>query len=342
MGSNPRHHIAVALLLLLAGGVSGAELEGAGGPTLLALDKASGTLAFVDPSTLAVDTTIAVGDFPHEVAVSADGRLAYVSNYGDRESPGNTLSVVDVPARRLVGTIVLEGYRRPHGLALTRDGRRLYVTVEANRAVLEVDVAGARVARVFPTGEEISHMVALAPDESRLYVTSIGSGALSVFRLADGATTRVPLGKGPEGLAVSPDGRFLWVANRSDGELVVLDTATDRAVDTLAAGEFPIRVAFTPDGGRVLVSDARGDGVAVFDAETRRLLARVPTGEMPIGILVEPDGAHFWVAQSERGRVTRFDLTGYEEVGHVIAGREPDGLGWARPRSAPAGAPAGE
>jgi YVTN family beta-propeller protein len=298
---------------------------------LLVVDAADDAVALVDPVTLRVDTTLTVGERPRAIAVSADGRFAYVSNYGSPdEEPGRSISVVDVPGRRVVSTISLEGYLGPRGLALARDGRRLFATIESRQAVLEIDAAEERISRVFATLQEGSCAVAIAADESQLYVANSGSASLSVIDLRSGSASRVPVGEDPEGLALSPDGRTLWVAVAGSGSVVVLDAAADRALDTLAAGRRPVSVAFTPDGRLALVTDAEGNDVAVFDAGARRQLVRIATGEMPVSVLVEPDGRYAWVAQARRDRLTRIDLTAMAEAGHVSPGREPVALAWAR------------
>ncbi len=309
---------------------------------LVVVNKTDGTVSLLDPGGGEPLAAIPVGHAPHEVVVSRDGRLAYVANYGDRETPGRTISVIDVPRRRVVSTIPLGEYRRPHGLALSRDGRRLFVTVEASQAVLEIDTASERVSRAFPTEQDVSHMCVLTPDEKKLYVANIGSRSVSVVHLERGSVSRVETGDGPEGIDVSPDGREVWVANRSGGDIAVLETRTDSVVARLPAGRFPIRVKFTPDGERVLVSDARGDEVLVFAARERAVQARIPTGRAPIGILVEPGGRSAWVAQTEADRVSRIDLARLAVASHATAGREPDGLGWAaRAEDSQAGLPAG-
>jgi YVTN family beta-propeller protein len=298
---------------------------------LLVVNTADDALAFVDPVALRVDSTITVGEGPRALAVSADGRFAYVSNYGSpEEEPGRTISVVDIPARRVISTILLDGYLSPCGLALARDARRLYATIESRQAVLEIDDEDGRISRVFATLQQRSHAVVLAADEGRLYVANAGSASLSVIRLQTGSVSRVAVGMDPEGLALSPDGRFLWVANRADGTVMVLDTGTDQVVDTLATGKGPLGVAFTPDGRRALVSNSLGNDVTVFDVGARKLVARIATGELPAGLLVEPDGRYAWVAQMRRDRLTRIDLATLKEAGHVIPGRAPAELGWAR------------
>jgi YVTN family beta-propeller protein len=302
----------------------------AGGKVLLVLNKSDDTLVFIDPATMKPVSTVAVGHGPHEVEVAKNGRVAYVANYGTRPEPGNTLSVIDVPGRKVVSTIDLGEYKRPHGLAITKDGRRLYVTVEENKAAIEIDTASERITRTFATEQDVSHMCVLTPNGKKLYVANIGSESVTVIDLEKESVSQIEVGEGPEGIDVSPDGQVVWVANRSGGDVMIIDTKTDEVVHTMVSGEFPIRVKFTPNGQQVLVSNARGNEVAVFDAKSREKVGVIPTGEVPIGILIETDGKHAWVAQTQADRVSRVDIAALEVTGHVSPGREPDGLGWAQ------------
>jgi YVTN family beta-propeller protein len=125
----------------------------------------------------------------------------------------------------------------------------------------------------------------------------------------------------------------------------VLEAATMRTLATIPTGAFPIRAKFTPDGRRVLVSAARAAELRVYDAAARREIATVPLaasgpvretvlgpvmgGAVPIGILVTPDGARAYVARAGADDVVVVDLARLEVVGTLVAGREPDGLGWS-------------
>src|ERR1700687_5053931 len=81
---------------------------------LLVLSKADHTLAIVDPSNLKAIARVPVGNDPHEVIASADGKTAYVSNYGG--GAFNTLAVVDLIAQKALPAIDLGALRGPHGL----------------------------------------------------------------------------------------------------------------------------------------------------------------------------------------------------------------------------------
>lgn len=86
-------------------------------PALLVLEKSDNTLAIVDPANLQVVARVAAGQDPHEVIASDDGKLAYISNYGGEGSTLNTISVVDLVARKALPPIDLGALRSAHGLA---------------------------------------------------------------------------------------------------------------------------------------------------------------------------------------------------------------------------------
>jgi YVTN family beta-propeller protein len=335
--------ILVALANLVFALVFGRALGAQG--TLIVLNKAEASASLLDATTGAVVATLPTGTGPHEVAVSPDGRWALVANYGARDA-GRTLTVLDVPARKVERTIDLGDYRRPHGVAWLSDGRRAAVTVEADGGVLLVDVAAGRVERLLPTRQRGSHMVAVAPAGRHAFVANIPDGSVTRVDLrGEDSAIVVPTGAGAEGIDVSPDGREVWVTNREDNTLTVLDAASMRALATIPTGAFPIRVKFTPDGRRVLVSAARAAELRVYDAAARRevaavslaasgpvretMLGPVMGGAVPIGILVTPDGARAYVARAGADDVVVLDLTALEVVGTLVAGREPDGLGWS-------------
>ena len=212
------NHIALALalgMLFVAGHVHAA--------TLIVANKAEATVSLIDLASGKIVATLPVGTGPHEVAVSPDGRLALIANYGTGAQPGSSLTLIDIPSAKVVKTIDLGEYRRPHGMAFIGNDRAL-VTSEANKALLEVDVAAGKVVRALPTGQEISHMVAVTPDGSRAFVANIRSGSITAFDLKEGKKIAdVQTGAGAEGIAVTPDGRQVWVTNREADTVAVVD-----------------------------------------------------------------------------------------------------------------------
>ena len=339
MSAAPR--IATSLLLAAAIGASPAAAE-----TLLVANKSDATVDLLDPASGEKRATLPTGQGPHEIAVSPDGRTAVISNYGHREEPGATLTVVDVPGVKVARTVDLGRHGRPHGLAWLSD-EALAVTVEGSGHLLVVEPASGAIRAAVETGQRVSHMVAVAA--GRAFVANIGSGTVTVVDLKRGAKLAdISTGEGAEGVDVSPDGREVWVTNRAADTLSVIDPESLEILATVPCPGFPIRVRVTPDGERVLVSAARSGEVVLFDrAERRELLRkkldlstvegyeerlfgdRFGDSPVPVGLVVSPDGATAWIAATQADAVVVVDTRDLVVKELLTAGREPDGMAWA-------------
>lgn len=324
------------------------------GDLIVVLEKDSARARLIDVNTGATVGTMPTGPFPHEVTASPDGRLAVVADYGTGPQAGRTLTVLDLPGRRVARTIDLGEYRRPHGIEwLPGPGSRVAVTVEQNQALLIVDVAAGRVERAVRTGQEGTHMVALGRD-GRAYTANMGSGSVSLLNLDDGAMVRTgAAGRSPEAIAVRPaarpDGRReVWTADRQLNRVTVLDATTLDSLAAFPSGRWPNRLQFTPDGRLALVSNAADGTVTVYDAAARRLTATIPMGDgpsgspsamnptgrsaMPLGILMAPDGRRAWVALNAAGVLAEVALPEGRVVRRLAAGAGPDGMAYAAAR----------
>jgi YVTN family beta-propeller protein len=299
---------------------------------LLVLNKSDATLVFADPASGKVSAPVPTGDGPHEIELSADGRTAFVSNYG-ASVPGNTLSVIDVVSRKELKRVDLGDLRRPHGLSFSKGS--LYFTVEGAQRIGRLDPATLRVDWTFETGQHGTHMVLASRDGRQLFATNMGSGNVSVLEQdskGEWRQTLVSVGAGPEGLDQSPDGKELWVAHSRDGGISIIDVATKEMFQTLdAQTQRSNRLKFTRDGARVLVSDLGAGELVVFDARSRQKLRSVKLGRAPTGILIAPDGRHAFVAVSGDNRIAVVDLESLSVARTIEPGNSPDGMAWARP-----------
>ncbi|MFQ5824397.1 MAG: cytochrome D1 domain-containing protein [bacterium] len=316
--------------------------------TLIVLNKSESSATLISLKRGEALAAIPTGKGPHEVAVSPDGYTAVISNYGAQE-PGSTLTVIDLRSQKVVKTIDLKKYQRPHGLVFLPDGERLLVTAEAQKALLIVDLDTGKVLEAIDTGQEVSHMVALVPKGKRAFVANIRSGSVTVIDLQKAkAVTTIKTGAGAEGIDISPDGREIWVSNRAEDRISIIDAESLKVVETLECKSFPIRLKFTPNGQYVLVSNAQSGDVAVFDTHQHKEVRRIPMevkaiegkeirlfsnrfGEspVPVGILIHPDGRHAYVANTNADLVTVIDLNTWKITNRLKAGREPDGLGFS-------------
>jgi YVTN family beta-propeller protein len=315
---------------------------------LIVASKSGNDVYFINRANGEILAVLPTGLEPHEVEVSDDGRVAVVCNYGNRENPGNTLSVYNVAALKPDKVIDLGRHTRPHGMQWLAGTNQLLVTAEGTRSLLLVDVKTGEVLQSMDTGEEVSHMVAAVPGLNRAFVPSIRTGNVAVFDLETGKLIKyIYSGKGAEGIDTSPDGREVWVTNRDENTITIIDTQSLEVIHQLPCDDFPIRAKFTPDGKKFLVSNARSGTIAVFDAFERKLITQIkltpPVPEntdaeryfaefegtsIPIGLVI-PDNATAYVANTRSDAVSVIDLNNYSIISHFAAGREPDGINFS-------------
>jgi YVTN family beta-propeller protein len=298
-------------------------------PALLVLNKGANELAIVDPVAMKVVAKIGTGVGPHEVAVSADSRTAFVANYGDK-NPGSSLSVIDL-ANLTEKPIELGALKRPHGI-LERDGK-VYFTSEIAKAIARFDPANANVDWILGTGQAITHMIAITKNGKKIFTANILSDSVTAIEQAQvpggWKVTQISVGKGPEAIDISPDETEVWTAHSQDGGVSLIDTASLKVKQTLPAlTKHSNRLKFTPDGKRVLISDPEGHEVVVLDVATRKEVKRVKTGGTPLGIQLVPDGTRAFVALADEGAVLAIDLKTLEIAGRVATGDGADGMAW--------------
>jgi YVTN family beta-propeller protein len=299
-------------------------------PALLVVNK-EGSLAIVDPASNAIIATVRTGDGPHECVASSDGKLAFVSNYGEGSSPGGTISVIDLMARRDLRRVDLGVLRGPHGLAFA--GGKLYFTAERNQVFGIYDPAADRIEWIQGTGQNTTHMIAVSSNLHTVFTSNIGSNTVSLFERSGPQTwnqTIVPVGKGPEGFDISPDGKELWVAHSRDGGVSVINIADKRVVHTFSVQtKRSNRLKFTPDGRLVLITDLDAGTLLVLHHATAKELKRIPLGHQPAGILIAPDSSRAYVAVTGDNNVAVIDLKTFDLITRIETGAGPDGMAWA-------------
>ena len=310
--------------------------------SLLALSKTDHMLAIVDPATLKVIARVPVGNDPHEVIASSDGRTAYVSNYGGGSL--HELNVVDLVAQKPLPAIDTKPLFGPHGLTFANG--KVWFTAEGSKSVGSYDPVTGEFDWSMGTGQDRTHMIYVTADGKKIYTTNVSSGTVSILadtivqpgKMAppgakpreDWGQTIVPVGKGSEGFDVSPDGSQLWSAASEDGAISIVDLQAKKLatkIDAKVVGAN--RLKFTPDGRLVLISSLRSGDLAVYDATSHTEIKRLKIGHGAAGILMDPDGSRAFVACSADNYVAVIDLRTLEVTSRIDVGGVPDGLAWA-------------
>lgn len=297
---------------------------------LLVLNKSDATLSFMDPDSGKISGSVATGEGPHEIELSSNGRLAFVSNYGASVA-GKTLSVIDVAARKEQRRVDLGDLRRPHGVAFTQG--KLYFTAEDSRIIGRYDPSTEKLDWTFKTDQERTHMVIASRNGSKLFASNMGSNSISAIERSakdQWKQTLIRVGEGPEALDLSPDGRELWTAHSGDGQISIIDPTKNEVLATVdARTKRSNRLKFTPNGQLVLISDLSGGELVVFDARSRTEKARLHLGRSPTGILI-PNNDRAYVAVSGDNKIAVIDLKTLRVVNTFGTGNNPDGMAWVR------------
>jgi YVTN family beta-propeller protein len=300
-------------------------------PALLVLNKGDATLSIIDPTTLKTVAQIPTGEGPHEVAVSDNGKFAFVANYGAR-TPGSTISVMDLIVQKELRRVDLGVLRRPHGITFA-DGK-VWFTAEQNKLIARYDPAANQLDALVGIGQNGTHMLVFSKDRTLLFTSNIGSDSITLLQRASDpsgwALTNIMVGKGPEGADISPDAREFWAANSGDGTVSIIDVAARKVVQTLELKtNHSNRLKFTPDGKLVLISDPGSNALVILDAASRREIKRFSIGRQPEGIVISPDGLRAYVALSGEKSVAVVDLKTFEVTARISTGEDPDGLAWS-------------
>ena len=125
----------------------------------------------------------------------------------------------------------------------------------------------------------------------------------------------------PIEMALSPDGRLIYVVCQSSGELRVVDTTTSKVVASVALGRLPRGIALSPDGSQIYVTNADDDTVSVVDAATLKVTRSLSTGFEPAGVVADHAGATLYVANRLSSDISVIDVKTGQEIKRLLAGR---------------------
>ncbi len=135
--------------------------------------------------------------------------------------------------------------------------------------------------------------------------------------------------KTPLNMAMSPDGRELYVAGEASSTVMVVDTKSRQKIDEIAVGHHATDVCFAPDGTRAYVSNRLDDTVSVIDVRSRKMVATIPVGDEPHGVLTDVSGKNLYVLNTSEDSISVIDTKTLTEHRRLSASRRP----WSLSRS---------
>lgn len=314
---------------------------------LLILSKVDHTLSFVDPQTYKVIYTAPVGADPHEVVVSSDGKTAYVSNTGSGRF--HEINVIDLKKQKALSSIDTGALTGPHGMVFADN--KLWFTAEGAKSIGRYDPALSQIDWVMGVGQNRTHMLFVKKDGKEVYTTNVDSGSISIFENLllpppippigtpmPGAKpqmgwlqTIIPIGKGTEGLDVSPDEKELWTASAHDAKVSIVDLQTRKIIKEIDSKTLGIsRVRFTSDGKLVLITSLRTGDLIIYDAKTRKEIKKINLGKGAAHILIDENNETAYISCTPAHYIAVVDLKKMEISGQIKIGDRPDGMDWGK------------
>lgn len=256
--------------------------------TLYVLNTAGNTLTPIDPMSGKPGDTIPVED-PYNLYFTPEGSMAIVVAERFKR-----LDLRDPTTWELIDSIPIP-YSGPDHADFSPDGRYMYVSCEFSGYLVKVDLVERRIVAERQIGVAPID-VKLSPDASKLFVADQGVGGVFVIDPGDLAEERfVPTGMGAHGLYPSRDATQLYVSNRLDGSVSVLDFDTGDPLTTweIPGGGSPDMGGVSADGSRLWLSGRFHGEVYVFDTATGDVLARIPTGPGAHGLALFPQPGRY-------------------------------------------------
>jgi len=339
--------VAVPMVAVLA--AAGLVLAAAG--KVYVADEGASAVSVIDAASFKKIRSIAVGQGPHNVQVSPDGKWVWVTNNGDPAKTADTLPSVKMPKAEH-GTMMAAGAvwvidtatdavvakvpvgMHPAHVVVASDGGTAYITNGGDNTVSVVDTAARRVIGTVTVGAS-PHGLRLTPDGKQVWVANLKGGTVSVLDTESGRqVAEVVVGKGPAQVGFTPDGRFGFVSLSGENTVAVIDPVSRKVIRKIAVGTVPIQLYATPDNRLLLVANQGtlkkpGTTVSLIDVASMKVSSTIITGDGAHGVVVGQDGRHAFVTNTYANTVSVIDVAKRKVVATVAVGKGPNGISMA-------------
>jgi YVTN family beta-propeller protein len=305
-GGNDVNVISLKTMKIVGDLVVGSKPHGvcapANGQSLFVTVMSTSTMKIVDTTTNKITGTIALvshpsGAEPNQCASTPDGHYVAVPMrfYGKEQSKLGDIDVISMPQGTIVKVLPLPF---PHNCFSSSSNRVLYCESRATGAVYRLNLKTMSFDDNFPTGPD-PRPFAIAPGGKTLYTALGAFHGFAIVNMENKEIERVSLSGPPEpaicqkyepntpthGVALSADGKELWVTSMDDASLHVYDLATKKWLRPIHTGDCPNWISVTPNGKYVTVSNCGANTVSIIDAHSKKVVADIKVGDVPKRLL---------------------------------------------------------
>jgi YVTN family beta-propeller protein len=311
-------------------------LELSGQPVLYVVLRRSRQLAVFDTGFAKEVARIPTGVSPLSVVLTREENYLFVANNGIAEDGSdNNLQVIDTATHRTERTIKVGS--EPLDLAVSKDGKRVYVTNSNGQSVSVVDVQNQReVQRLsVPMASDSQRGpfgIAVSPDDKLLYVTDIDGDQVVILDLATGGIlSRITVVESPRSVALSPSGNRLYVAG-FDGGISIVDTESNQVLGRIDTGTASVfRLVVSRDGKRLFATDRANSALMLIDLANNQVISNVPTsGRETRDIVLSDDGTILYVTNQDSDDLIQVNAKTGQVINSFRIGEGPRGMALRR------------
>ena len=296
-----RHRSALCLaILLFANPIS--VFSQAAAPARQAPGKtAQGTLLPNGWTLTPAGQQLPVSDLPMNMELSRDGRWLLVTTNGNGDQ---TVEIIDLIAQKSVQNITVK--KSWLGLAFAPEGKQFFVSGGDDNEVLIFDFADGKATEAgkLNLGSDSYHAL---DDKQRTAARREGRGEYAF----------------PSGIAATPNGKWLYIAENLSNKVAVIDLATKKVVTKIDVGEYPYDCTITADGKRVYVSNWGSRNVGVIDTATNKVIGTIATGDHPNDLELTRNGKLLYVANANSNTVSVIDTAAMKEIEAISTALHP-------------------
>jgi YVTN family beta-propeller protein len=258
--------------------------------TLWILNDLGDSLTRIDPASGKHYNTVPVDD-PYNMYYTPDGKFAIVV-----AEQRHRLDFRDPKTMQLAHSLNVHCRGVDH-MDFSANGRFLIASCEFSGQMIKVDVEHQTLLGALKLGRRRAPQdVKLSPDGRIFYVADMYAGGV---HLIDAAKFKkigfIPTGRGAHGLYTSRDSKYMYVSNRGEGSISLIDFKTNRVATTwkFPGGGSPDMGGVSADGKVLWLSGRYDSEVYAIDTEDGHLLARIPVGQGPHGLCVYPQPGRY-------------------------------------------------
>jgi YVTN family beta-propeller protein len=301
---------------------------------IIQTNSAGDDVSIIDPATNKVVGTITGIEVNHGAAAAPDGSRYYISNEGR-----STLDVVDRKTLAITRSIKLSGH--PNNIAISKDGRRLYVSIAvAPGSVDVIDTESLANVKTIPAKGAV-HNTYVTPDGKYVISGSIQGKTITVID----QKTETPVwwlemdqGIRPMAFVTNPDGSTKWIFVQLSAfnGFAVVDFATRKEINRIKLPDLPPGkkpylyggneshgMAVTSDGKTLIVNSRLNSAIYFYSVPDLQLLGSTEVGRSPDWVTLTPDGQTAYVANAASNSVSVVDVKSMKEITRIPVGEVP-------------------